>query len=217
MNQPECKIRRGAGYIVFLCFLTPALADQVVPDDQIVNGSLCVGITCADGEFNQDPVTGAVNFDTIKIKASDPQIYFFDTSTSGSFPTNDWLMGIADDIATGAAFFYISDLNSGNKVLQIQAAEAGGVALGAGSAIVSDAISVGSPGAERPIVNVAPGVDDSDAVNVAQFNAFQQQTEADNAAAIASIESDIAATQTRIDDLHLRITDLVLRVNALSN
>ena len=213
MNHSECRTRRVAGSIVFLCFLTPVLADQVVLDDQIVDGSLCVGITCADGEF--DP--GAGNFDTIKIKASDPQIYFFDTSNAASFPTNDWLMGIADDIATGAAFFYIADLNSGNNVLQIQAADAGGVALGAGSAIVSDAISVGSPGAERPIVNVAPGVADTDAVNVAQFGAFQQQTEADNAGAISAIESDIAATQTRINDLHLRITDLVNRVNALSN
>ena len=193
--------------MVFLLFLTPVLADEVVLDDQIVDGSLCVGADCMDGE--------EFDSDTIKIKSSDPQINFQDTSSSASFPTNDWLMGIADDMATGSAFFYITDVESGSNVLHIQAADTGGVALGAGSAVVLDAISVGAPGAERPIVNVASGINDTDAVNVEQFDDFQQQTEADNAGAITAIESDIAAIQVRIDDLHLRIHDLLHRVDAL--
>lgn len=48
---------------------------------------------------------------------------------------------------------------------------AGGVALGAGSvADRANAVSVGSKGAERQIINVKAGVDDTDAVNVSQLN-----------------------------------------------
>ena len=207
MIQPKFRLHRYVSCIVFLLFLTPVLADMVVLDDQIVDGSLCVGGDCVDGEV--------FDFDTIKIKSSDPQIKFQDTSSSASFPTNDWLMGIADDMATGSAFFYITDVESGSNVLHIQAADTGGVALGAGSEVVFDAVSVGAPGAERPIVNVASGINDTDAVNVEQFDDFQQQTESDNAGAISAIESDIAATQVRIDDLQLRIHDLVHRVDIL--
>ena len=126
-------------------------------------------------------------------------------------PTNDWLMGISDDPMTGSAFFYITDVNSGFNVLHMQAADLGGVAIGAGSEVVADAISVGAPGFERPIVNLAPGVNDTDAVNVAQFTEFTDQVEADNAGEIAALESGVDAAQTRISDLHLRINDLVLR------
>jgi autotransporter adhesin len=45
------------------------------------------------------------------------------------------------------------------------------VALGAGSvADQADTVSVGSAGSERRIVNVAPGVANTDAVNVGQLN-----------------------------------------------
>ena len=48
----------------------------------------------------------------------------------------------------------------------------GGVALGAGSvADRANAVSVGSKGAERQIINVAAGTADTDAVNVSQLNA----------------------------------------------
>jgi autotransporter adhesin len=49
------------------------------------------------------------------------------------------------------------------------------VALGAGSvAAESNSVSVGSPGNERTITNVAPGVNPTDAVNVAQLQGVQQ-------------------------------------------
>jgi autotransporter adhesin len=45
------------------------------------------------------------------------------------------------------------------------------VALGAGSvANVANTVSVGAPGAERRITNVAPGISQTDAVNVGQLN-----------------------------------------------
>ncbi|WP_418939857.1 YadA family autotransporter adhesin [Paraburkholderia bryophila] len=49
------------------------------------------------------------------------------------------------------------------------------VALGAGSvASTPNTVSVGSPGNERTISNVAPGVNPTDAVNVAQLQGVQQ-------------------------------------------
>ena len=51
----------------------------------------------------------------------------------------------------------------------------GGVALGAGSvADRANAVSVGSKGAERQIINVAAGTADTDAVNVSQLNAVKE-------------------------------------------
>ncbi|WP_156874860.1 hypothetical protein [Sulfitobacter alexandrii] len=52
-----------------------AQADQVIPDDLIVKRDICVGgIQCVDGEVFGDA--------DIKIKSSDPELQFFDTSTS---------------------------------------------------------------------------------------------------------------------------------------
>lgn len=51
----------------------------------------------------------------------------------------------------------------------------GGVALGAGSvANRANAVSVGSKGAERQIINVAAGTEDTDAVNLSQLNAVKE-------------------------------------------
>jgi autotransporter adhesin len=48
------------------------------------------------------------------------------------------------------------------------------VALGAGSlANQPNTVSVGAPGAERRITNVAPGINGTDAVNVNQLNAME--------------------------------------------
>ena len=51
----------------------------------------------------------------------------------------------------------------------------GGVALGAGSvADRANAVSVGSTGANRQIINVAAGTEETDAVNVSQLNAVKE-------------------------------------------
>ncbi|MBT8088882.1 MAG: hypothetical protein KJO01_01605 [Gammaproteobacteria bacterium] len=205
MTMSNFSLGRYISCIGVLLFSAPVWADQVINDDLIVDGSQCVGADCADGEL--------FDFDTIKLKSSDPQIRFQDTSTSAGFPTNDWLMGITDDTTTGSAYFYITDERSGLEVLHVQATDLGGVALGAGSAVVPDAISVGAPGAERPIVNVAPGTADTDAVNMQQFVDFQ--TGIDTSPDALAIEAEIAAVQIRIDELNNRVNDLLDRVNAL--
>ena len=56
-------------------------ADQIINDDLIVTGSICVGFDCVNGEN--------FSFDTIRAKENSTRVQFFDTSV-GSFPTENW-------------------------------------------------------------------------------------------------------------------------------
>ena len=76
------------------------MPDDVVPDDQIVQGSECVGLDCVNGE--------AFSFDTIRLKENNTRILFLDTSTSQGFPTNDWILK-ANDSGGGSSYFGIVD------------------------------------------------------------------------------------------------------------
>ena len=58
------------------------MADFVIADDLIVQGSACVGLDCVNGE--------AFSFDTIRLKENNTRIKFDDTSTGAGFPNNDW-------------------------------------------------------------------------------------------------------------------------------
>src|ERR1700710_1958354 len=69
-----------------------AIADTVIPDDLIVQGSACVGLDCVDGE--------SFGFDTIRLKENNTRIKFDDTSTGAGFPNNDWQL-TANDSANG--------------------------------------------------------------------------------------------------------------------
>ena len=62
---------------------TEAVAkDQVILDDLIVDGSLCVGLDCVNGE--------SFGFDSIRLKENNLRIKVQDTSATASFPTRDW-------------------------------------------------------------------------------------------------------------------------------
>jgi hypothetical protein len=69
-------------------------ADQVIPDDLIVQGSECVGLDCVNNEN--------FGFDTIRLKENNLRIHFDDTSTQAGFPNRDWRL-IANDSASGGA------------------------------------------------------------------------------------------------------------------
>src|SRR3979411_2707032 len=84
-----------------------AMADFVIPDDLIVQGSACVGLDCVDGE--------AFGFDTIRLKENNTRIKFDDTSTAAGFPANDWQLTANDSASGGASKFSIDDIN-GSKV-----------------------------------------------------------------------------------------------------
>ena len=189
-----------------------AKSDEVILDDLIVIGNfggdsaaaLCVGNECIDGED--------FAFDSVKLKTNDPTIKFEDTSSSSSFPTNDWSMGITDNGAPDAAQFLIKDLSAATTVLLMEAGANGGIALGSGSTVEADAISVGSTGSEKRIVNVADGVDDSDAVTTGQFNAFSDAISVNFAAELAA---DKAELDDQLSDLQDDIASLSSRLDAV--
>ncbi|HEX2833279.1 MAG TPA: tail fiber domain-containing protein [Thermoanaerobaculia bacterium] len=80
--------------------------DQVIPDDLIVQGSICAGFDCVNNE--------SFGFDTIRMKENNTRVKFEDTSV-GSFPTNDWQLTANDSASGGASKFSIEDI-TGAKV-----------------------------------------------------------------------------------------------------
>jgi hypothetical protein len=77
------------------------MADFVIPDDLIVQGSACVGLDCVDGE--------SFGFDTIRLKENNTRIKFDDTSTSPGFPNNDWQLTANDSASGGLNKFSIEN------------------------------------------------------------------------------------------------------------
>jgi hypothetical protein len=90
-----------------------APADVCYNDDLIVDGSLCVGFDCVCGE--------SFGFDTIRLKENNLRIHFEDTSTSASFPTNDWRIVINDSANGGASYFAVQDVDGGANVFVVEA------------------------------------------------------------------------------------------------
>jgi hypothetical protein len=87
--------------------------DQVIPDDLIVQGSICAGFDCVNNE----------NFgaDTLRLKENNLRIHFDDTSASAGFPSNDWRLTINDQASGGASYFSIDDATSGRRVFEARA------------------------------------------------------------------------------------------------
>ncbi|MBB1391281.1 tail fiber domain-containing protein [Shewanella sp. SG44-6] len=88
-------------------------ADQQIQDDLIVVGSACIGQDCVNGEN--------FSFDTLRLKENNLRIKFQDTSSSGSFPTNDWQLTANDSANGGLNKFSIDDVDSGRTPFTIMA------------------------------------------------------------------------------------------------
>ncbi|QGX96788.1 tail fiber domain-containing protein (plasmid) [Roseovarius faecimaris] len=93
-----------------------AQADQVILDDLIVDGSACIGLDCVNGE--------SFGFDTIRIKENNLRIKAQDTSSSASFPTNDWQITFNESSNGGANKFSIEDIDGGATPFTIEAGAA---------------------------------------------------------------------------------------------
>ena len=90
-----------------------AQADIVHLDDVIVDGSICVGQDCVNGE--------SFGFDTIRLKENNLRIKFQDTSATASFPSNDWQITANDSSNGGANKFSIDDIDGGRTPFTIEA------------------------------------------------------------------------------------------------
>ncbi|MCP5054538.1 MAG: hypothetical protein GY940_45640, partial [bacterium] len=87
--------------------------DQVILDDLIVDGSACIGQDCVNGE--------SFGFDTIRLKENNLRIRAVDTSSTSSFPTNDWQITFNDSSNGGANKFSIDDIDGGRTPFTIEA------------------------------------------------------------------------------------------------
>ena len=86
--------------------------DQVILDDLIVDGSLCVGFDCVNGE--------SFSFDTIRLKENNLRIRAQDTSTTASFPGRDWQITFNDSANGGLNKFSIDDIDGGRTPFTIE-------------------------------------------------------------------------------------------------
>lgn len=84
--------------------------DVVTADDHIVQGSICTGFDCVNNE--------SFGFDTFILKENNLRIYFNDTSV-GSFPTNDWRITVNDSASGGPSYFRIDDATNNVSALTI--------------------------------------------------------------------------------------------------
>ncbi len=91
----------------------PGAADILHLDDVIIEFSLCVGNDCVSGE--------GFGFDTVRLKENNLRIHFQDTSTSASFPTNDWRIVVNDSSNGGANYWAIEDSSAARQPFRIEA------------------------------------------------------------------------------------------------
>ena len=88
-------------------------ADQVILDDLIVDGSICAGMDCVNGE--------SFGFDTLRLKENNLRIRFVDTSASASFPSRDWQITANDSANGGLNKFSIDDIDGGRTPFTLEA------------------------------------------------------------------------------------------------
>lgn len=88
-------------------------ADVQHLDDVIISFSACIGNDCVNGE--------SFGFDTIRIKENNLRIHAQDTSTSASFPTNDWRLVFNDSSNGGGNYFAVEDSDAGRTPFKVEA------------------------------------------------------------------------------------------------
>jgi hypothetical protein len=131
--------------------------DVVVPDDQIVQGSECVGLDCVNGEV--------FNFDTVRLKENNTRIGFMDTSTSAGFPTNDWTIRANSSASGGGNFLafvdqgasgtgtevgtIIFEVDAGAPANSLRVSSSGNVGLGTGTPVLDLHITTSDTPAHR--------------------------------------------------------------------
>lgn len=93
--------------LLMMGFANTSSADIVHLDDVIIQFSLCVGNDCVNGE--------SFGFDTLRLKENNVRLHFDDTSTSASFPKNDWRI-IANDSANGGASYLAIEDSTANRI-----------------------------------------------------------------------------------------------------
>ncbi len=140
MNSIKRTFWTAAGLLGLAAILAlPAAADQQILDDLIVVGSACIGQDCVNGE--------SFGFDTLRLKENNLRLHFQDTSTSASFPTNDWRIVANDSSNGGGNYLAIEDSNAGRQPFRVEAGAR------ANALYVEDDGDIGL-GTSTPVVNL---------------------------------------------------------------
>lgn len=143
--------------------------DQVIPDDLIVQGSLCAGLDCVNNEN--------FGFDTIRLKENNTRLQFDDTSTSAGFATNNWQIRANNSTSGGGSFLAFVDQGAtgnsetGTIVFEVDAGAP------ANSLRVSSVGNIGI-GTATPVLDVHANTTDTPAIRLEQNNSggFTAQT-----------------------------------------
>lgn len=142
--------------------------DQVIPDDLIVQMSLCVGFDCVDGE--------SFGTDTIRMKENNTRLQFDDTSVSAGFPTNNWQIR-ANDQSGGGSFLGIVDQGAGG------AGETGTIVMAVDAGALANSLRVASNSkvgfrTATPSLDMHANTSDTPAIRLEQNNTggFSAQT-----------------------------------------
>lgn len=91
----------------------PVKADQVIPDDLIVQGSACAGLDCVNNE--------SFGFSTLILKENNTRIRFLDTSTAAGFPKNVWDITANDSASGGASYLAFDDITGSKQPFRVTA------------------------------------------------------------------------------------------------
>lgn len=145
------------------------MPDQVIPDDLIVQGSLCAGLDCVNGEV--------FGFDTIRLKENNTRLQFDDTSTSAGFATNNWQIRANAQGSGGGSFLAFVDQGAtGNS-------ETGTLVFQVDAGAPSNSLRVASNGkvglrTATPVLDVHANTSDTPAIRLEQNNSggFSAQT-----------------------------------------
>jgi hypothetical protein len=143
--------------------------DQVIPDDLIVQGSICAGLDCVNNEN--------FGFDTIRVKENNTRIQFDDTSSSTGFATNNWQIRANNSASGGGSFLAFVDQGAagnsetGTIVFEVDAGAP------ANSLRVSSIGNVGI-GTATPVLDLHANTTDTPAIRLEQNNSggFTAQT-----------------------------------------
>lgn len=112
MLRPLLRAVAPCAFVLSLALPSVAAADTVVPDDQVVQGSICAGPACVNNEN--------FGFDTLRLKGTDLRLAFVDTSASAGFASNDWEIAANDLDGVGSEnYFALRDTTAGTSPFRI--------------------------------------------------------------------------------------------------
>ncbi len=207
---------RSFTWLIIVMVLSPfsfVVADQIFDENITYQGSLCVGLDCAEVE--------ALGADVLRIKENNTRMRFWDSSVIGELNVSYQL--IANDSSNEGEShfsFYYSALDSDPnvtennitetafkflKLLDAQDQYAPAITLGAGSTDVAGAVSIGSTEFLRNIKHVAAGLLASDILIKQVMNEYDP---------VNNQKTQINTLQSQINDLADLITVLESAVTA---